>query len=124
MINNFPIWLVAFDYFLGFLMVLLILKFILNLFINENSKLRPFQFFTKITLPILNISSKITPNFIVEPIKPIYVAWIILMIRIYFLPIFIGYNYLGKFAFVFEKKLISTINEITMNLALYLNYGI
>ena len=124
MINNFPTWLIALDYFLGFLMVILILKFILNLFINENSKFRPFQFFTKITLPILNISSKITPNFIVEPIKPIYVAWMIFMIRIYFLPIFLGYNYLGKFAFVFEKKLISTINEITMNIALYLNYGI
>ena len=124
MIDNFPTWLIALDYFLGFLMVILILKFILNLFINENSKFRPFQFFTKITLPILNISSKITPNFIVEPIKPIYVAWMIFMIRIYFLPIFLGYNYLGKFAFVFEKKLISTINEITMNIALYLNYGI
>ena len=103
MINNFPTWLIALDYFLGFLMVILILKFILNLFINENSKFRPFQLFNK---------------------KPIYVAWMIFMIRIYFLPIFLGYNYLGKFAFVFEKKLISTINEITMNIALYLNYGI
>jgi hypothetical protein len=46
------------------------------------------------------------------------------MIRIYLLPTLIGYSYLGKFAFVFEKNVISKINEISLNLALYLNYGI
>jgi Na+/phosphate symporter len=124
MINTFPIWLIIIDYIFGFIMIILSLKFILNLFINEDSKLSIFLFFNKLTSPIVNATSKITPNFIVAPLKPLYLAWIILMIRLYFLPILIGYSYLGTFAFVFEKNIISIINDITLNLALYLNYGI
>ena len=124
MINAFPIWLIIIDYIFGFIMIILSLKFILNLFINEDSKLSIFLFFNKLTSPIVNATSKITPNFIVVPLKPLYLAWIILMIRLYFLPILIGYSYLGTFAFVFEKNIISIINDITLNLALYLNYGI
>ena len=124
MINTFPIWLIIIDYIFGFIMIILSLKFILNLFINEDSKLSVFLFFNKLTSPIVNATSKITPNFIVVPLKPLYLAWIILMIRLYFLPILIGYSYLGTFAFVFEKNIISIINDITLNLALYLNYGI
>ena len=124
MINSFPIWLVILDSLLGLLMIILSLKFFLNLFINEDSKLTFFRMFDKVTSPFLNATSKITPNFIVQPLKPLYLAWIILMIRIYVLPTLIGYSYLGKFAFVFEKNVISKINEISLNLALYLNYGI
>ena len=124
MMNTFPIWLIIIDYIFGFIMIILSLKFILNLFINEDSKLSIFLFFNKLTSPIVNATSKITPNFIVAPLKPLYLAWIILMIRLYFLPILIGYSYLGTFAFVFEKNIISIINDITLNLALYLNYGI
>ena len=124
MINTFPIWLIIIDYIFGFIMIILSLKFILNLFINEDSKLSIFLFFNKLTSPIVNATSKITPNFIVAPLKPLYLAWIILMIRLYFLPILIGPSYLGKFAFVFEKNIISVINDLTLNLALYLNYGI
>ena len=124
MINTFPIWLIIIDYIFGFIMIILSLKFILNLFINEDSKLSIFLFFNKLTSPIVNATSKITPNFIVAPLKPLYLAWLVLMIRLYFLPILIGYSYLGTFAFVFEKNIISIINDITLNLALYLNYGI
>ena len=124
MMNTFPIWLIIIDCIFGFIMIILSLKFILNLFINEDSKLSIFLFFNKLTSPIVNATSKITPNFIVAPLKPLYLAWIILMIRLYFLPILIGYSYLGTFAFVFEKNIISIINDITLNLALYLNYGI
>jgi len=124
MINAFPIWLIIIDYIFGFIMIVLSLKFILNLFINEDSKLSIILFFNKLTSPILNVTSKITPNFIVIPLKPLYLAWVILMIRLYFLPMLIGHSYLGTFAFVFEKNIISIINDITLNLALYLNYGI
>jgi len=124
MINTFPIWLVVIDYIFGFLMIILSLKFFLNLFINEDSKLSVFLFFSKVTSPMVIATSKITPNFIVAPLKPLYLAWIIFMIRIYLLPILIGYSYIGVFAFIFEKNLISTINNITLNIALYLNYGI
>ena len=122
--NLFPIWLVVFDYILALLMLMLILKFILNIFINEGSSFHIFRFFTKLTQPILNILAKLTPNFIVMPIIPLYIAWLIFMVRIYILPLLLGYSSTGKFAFVFEKDLINFINSSMLEIAIYLNYGI
>jgi hypothetical protein len=122
--NVFPIWLIAFDYILALLMSALILKFILNIFINEGGNFFIFRFFTNLIKPIIKISIQLTPQFIVKPIIPLYLAWIILMIRVYFLPLLIGYSYIGKFSFIFEKNLITFIDSSILNLALYLNYGV
>ena len=124
MINNFPIWLVALDYFLACLMVILLKNFVLNLFFSEASNFVLYRFITKLANPIINVTNKITPNFIVQPLIPIYIAWLILMIRIYLLPLFLGYSYMGKFAFVFEKDLISQVKSIFLNIAINLNYGL
>ena len=121
---SFPIWIIIIDYILAIIMAILVFKFLLNLFIDEGSNLGFFKFFTKITSPIINITFKATPNFIVQPLIPLYVAWLIFMIRVYFLPLVLGYSYIGKFAFVFEKQIIEQINSIILNMALYLNYGI
>ena len=123
MINNFPIWLVTLDYFLACLMVILLINFILNLFLSEASNFIFYRFITKLTNPIINITNKITPSFIVQPLIPIYIAWLIFMIRIYLLPLFLGYSYMGKFAFVFEKDLITQVKSIFLNIAINLNYG-
>ena len=121
---SFPIWLIIIDYILALIMTILVFKFLLNLFINEDSNLGFFKFFTKITSPIINITFKATPNFIVQPLIPLYIAWLFFMIRIYFLPLLLGYSYIGKFAFIFEKQIIEQIKSIILNIALYLNYGI
>ena len=121
---SFPIWLIIIDYILALIMTILILKFVLNLFINEESTFSFYKFFTKITSPILNSTQRITPKFIVQPLIPLYVAWLFFMIRIYFLPLLLGYSYIGTFAFIFEKQIIEQIKSIILNIALYLNYGI
>ena len=123
MINNFPIWLVALDYFLACLMIILLINFILNLFLSEASKFILYRFITKLANPIINITNKITPSFIVQPLIPIYIAWLIFMIRIYLLPLCLGYSFMGKFAFVFEKDLITQVKSIFLTIAINLNYG-
>ena len=122
--NTFPIWLIVFDYILALIMLILILKFVLNIFTNEVSNAIVFRFFNKLTKPIINLSKKLTPEFIVKPIVPLYLAWLVLMVRIYLLPLLVGHTYLGKFAFIFEKDLITLINSSILNIAIYLNYGI
>ena len=121
---SFPIWIIIIDYILALIMAILVFKFLLNLFIDEGSNLSFFKFFTKITSPIIKITFKATPNFIVQPLIPLYIAWLFFMIRIYFLPLLLGYSYIGKFAFVFEKQIIEQIKSIILNIALYLDYGI
>ena len=122
--NTFPIWLFVFDYILALIMLILISKFILNIFTNEVSSAKVFRFFKKLTKPIIDISTKLTPEFIVKPIVPLYLAWLVLMVRIYLLPLLVGHTYFGKFAFIFEKDLITLINSSILNIAIYLNYGI
>ena len=124
MSDSFPIWLIIIDYILALIMAFLALKFVLNLFFNEQNNLSFFKFFTKMTNPILNVTQKITPKFIVQPLIPLYLAWLFFMIRIYFLPLLLGYSYIGSFAFIFEKQIIEQIKSIILNTALYLNYGI
>ena len=123
MINAFPMWLVAFDYFLACLMFILLINFILNLFLSEFSNFVLYRFITKLTNPIIIFTNKITPNFIVQPLIPIYIAWIIFMVRLYFLPLLLGYSNLGKFAFIFEKDLITLVKSIFLDIAINLNYG-
>ena len=123
MINSFPIWLIALDYFLACLMLILLINFILNLFLSESSNFVLYRLITKLSSPIVNITDKITPNFIVQPLIPIYIAWLIFMIRIYLLPLLLGYSYMGKFGFVFEKDLIAQVKSIFLNIAINLNYG-
>ena len=122
MIIIFPIWLVAIDYLFGFLMALFIIKFILNILLPEESTFFILSLLKKITEPIIKFSNKLIPYFIVKPIIPLYIAWLIFMIRIYILPLLLGYSSIGNFSFVFEKDIISTLNSTVLNIALYLNY--
>jgi len=124
MIIIFPIWLVAIDYLFGFLMALFIIKFILNILLPEESTFFILSLLKKITEPIIKFSNKLIPYFIVKPIIPLYIAWLIFMIRIYILPLLLGYSSIGHFSFVFEKDIISTLNSTVLNIALYLNYGL
>ena len=92
MINNFPIWLVALDYFLACLMVILLINFILNLFLSEASNFVLYRFITKLLIQLLILQIKLH-QFYCPAIIPIYIAWLIFMIRIYLLPLFLGYSY-------------------------------
>ena len=124
MYNIFPMWLVAIDYLFGFFMSILIIKFLLNIFLSEENTFYVYIFFKKITDPIIKYSYKLIPYFIVKPIIPLYIAWLIFMIRIYILPLLLGYSSIGNFSFVFEKDIISKLNSTMLNIALYLNFGI
>ena len=123
MTNSFPIWLIAFDYFLACLMIILLINFIFNLFLSEVNNFLLYRFIRKLAYPIIKITNKITPSFIVGPLIPIYIAWLIFMFRVYLLPLFLGYSYIGKFAFTFEKDLITQVKSIFLNIAINLNFG-
>ena len=94
------------------------------MFFPNESTFFIYSVFKKITEPIIKFTNKLVPYFIVKPIIPLYIAWLIFMIRIYILPLLLGYSSIGHFSFVFEKDTISTLNSTILNIALYLNYGL
>ena len=46
-----------------------------------------------------------TPPFLVDRMRPLYVAWFIYMIRFYIMPLMLGYSLMGVLSFPLESRL-------------------
>jgi hypothetical protein len=53
------------------------------------------RMFARITDPILKSTQAITPNFLIDRLKPLYIAWLLFILRFYILPIGLGYIITG-----------------------------
>ena len=124
MTNLFPIWLILIDYLFGFLMWIMIIKFVFNILLPDDNNFYINRLLKKITDPFFKLVIKLIPFFIIKPIIPLYMAWLIFMFRIYILPLSNGYSTVGIFAFVFEKNILSFLSTSFLNIGLYLNYGL
>jgi hypothetical protein len=53
-----------------------------------------------------------TPSFLVEKMRPLYVAWFIYMIRFYLMPLILGYSVMGMLSFPLESEIAVIIYDI------------
>jgi hypothetical protein len=67
--------------------------------------------FVKFTQPIINIFAPITPQFLLERLKPLYIAWFFFMIRFYVFPLVLGYSVMGVLSFPLESEIASMIYD-------------
>ncbi len=74
---NFHPMVYIIDYILGVIMWTLIGRVAMNIFQKEDSQFFFFfmKVFVKFTNPLIRIFKPITPEFIIQPIVPLYVAW-------------------------------------------------
>ena len=93
------------DYFLGIIMWTLIGRVAMNIFQKEDSQFFFMKVFVKFTNPLLRIFKPITPEFIIQPIVPLYVAWFFFMIRFYLMPWILGYSVMGMLSFPLESEI-------------------
>ena len=100
-----PIWVVAIDYILGVVMWTLIGRFGMRIFLPEESKFFFSRFFIKVTDPLLKLFKPITPEFLIPPLVPLYVAWFFYMARFYLMPWLLGYSVMGMLSFPLESEL-------------------
>jgi uncharacterized protein YggT (Ycf19 family) len=105
MTQGFPIWVIAIDYILGVVMWTLIGRFGMRIFLPEESKFFFSRFFIKVTDPLLKLFKPITPQFLIPPLVPLYVAWFFYMARFYLMPWLLGYSVLGMLSFPLESEL-------------------
>lgn len=112
MLSSYPIWVILIDYILGALMWTLIGRFGMSLFLDENSSFFFMRVFVKYTQPVINVAAYITPSFLIERLKPLYVAWFLFMIRFYIFPFLLGYNVLGVLSFPLESEVSLIIYQI------------
>ena len=100
-----PIYILVIDYVLGIIMWTLIGRSAMNIFQKEDSQFFFMKVFVKFTNPLLRIFKPITPEFIIQPIVPLYVAWFFFMIRFYLMPWILGYSVMGMLSFPLESEI-------------------
>ena len=105
MTQSFPFWVIAIDYILGVIMWTLIGRFGMRIFLPEESKFFFSRFFIKVTDPLLKLFKPITPEFLIAPLVPLYVAWFFYMARFYLMPWLLGYSVMGMLSFPLESEL-------------------
>jgi len=105
MTQTIPLWAVVIDYALGVVMWTLIGRFGMRIFLPEESKFFFSRFFVRVTNPLLNLFKPITPQFLIAPFVPLYVAWFFFMVRFYLMPWLLGYSVMGMLSFPLESEL-------------------
>ena len=107
-----PLYIYVIDYALGVVMYTLIGRSAMNVFQKEDSEFFFMKAFVKLTNPILDFFSFITPSFLIRPIIPLYIAWFIFMIRFYLLPVLLGYGEMGMLSFPLDSEISRLIYDI------------
>ncbi len=111
MIEQFPLWVLIIDYFLGLIMWLMIIRFFISLFFSQNPEFKLIKPIYRITDFIIEMFQKIIPSFLPVPLISIYLSWIFFMIRFYILPIVNGIDAIGYMSFPFERLIYNfTVN--------------
>ena len=100
---EFPIAVIVFDYILGAAMWTLIGRFGMSIFVSEQSDFFFMKAFVKFTDPMIRVMAKLTPPFLIDRLKPLYVAWFLFMIRFYMMPMILGYDVMGTLSFPLES---------------------
>jgi|TARA_B110000483_G_scaffold117555_1_gene142195 hypothetical protein len=111
---HLPLWVIIFDCLLATQMWALILLFCINAFTDtaRGSYLR------NLTSPLFWVGRFITPRFLSERAKPLYLALLVLLIRFYLLPFIFGYRVSEVTALPFEALVTSAVTEITYSIEL------
>ena len=105
MFEGIPIWIIVIDYAMGLVMWTLVGRFGMSLFVSEHSDFFFMKAFMKMTDPLIRAMRRLTPSFLVDKLRPLYVAWFIFMIRFYIMPALLGYDVMGMLSFPLESEL-------------------
>ena len=86
---------IIFDLVCGLAQWVLILRFIYSIFLPENSRFAGVHHINRATNPLIGLLGFMTHYVIIARVRPLYVAFFILVIRFYILPTAFGYQIEG-----------------------------
>ena len=112
MFEGIPIWVILIDYIMGLVMWTLVGRFGMSIFVSEQSDFFFMKAFVRMTDPMIRAMAKLTPGFLVDRLRPLYVAWFIFMVRFYIMPVVLGYDVMGMLSFPLESELALIIYDI------------
>ena len=88
-----PFWILMIDGLFGLVQWALIIRFIYGIFLPENSRLFGVRHLNKASEPLVRLFGFLTPDWMINRIRPLYVGFLILILRFYILPTALGYSY-------------------------------
>ena len=112
MAGAFPLWVIIIDYGLGVVMWTLIGRTAMNIFQPENSDFFFKKVFVKLTDPLIRLWKPVTPQFLLESLAPLYVAWFFYLARFYLMPYLLGYSVMGMLSFPLEGEVAAGLYAI------------
>ena len=68
--------------------------------------------FVKLTDPLIRLWKPITPQFLLPPLVPLYVAWFFYLARFYLMPYLLGYSVMGMLSFPLEGEVAAGLYAI------------
>jgi len=84
----------------------------MNMFQPENSDFFFMKAFVKLTDPVIQLWKPITPQFLLPPLVPLYVAWFFYLARFYLIPYLLGYSVMGMLSFPLEGEIAAGLYAI------------
>lgn len=112
MADPFPLWALVVDYVFGVVMWTLVGRFAMGIFLPENSSFFFMRIFVKVTNPLVKVFAPVTPEFLIQPMRPLYVAWFFFMIRFYLMPWVLGYSVMGMLSFPLESEVSQGLKQL------------
>ena len=112
MVGGFASYVAILDYIIGAAMWTLIGRFGMAIFVSENSDFFFMRAFVKVTDPMIKAMSWLTPSFLIDRLRPLYVAWFLFMIRFYIMPALLGYDVMGMLSFPLESEIAIVIYDL------------
>ena len=109
---NFHPLVYIIDYILGVIMWTLIGRVAMNIFQREDSQFFFMKVFVNLTNPLIRLFRPVTPEFIIKPLVPLYVALFFYMIRFYLMPYILGFSVIGMLSFPLESEIAQEIYRI------------
>ena len=111
-IDQLPVWAVVLDTICGFVMWTLIGRAAMRFFLPADSPFFFNRIFIKLTDPLIAAFKWVTPPFLVDELRPLYVAWFFYLGRFYLLPWLLGYSVFGMLAFPLEGEIAAFVYKI------------
>lgn len=112
MAESLPALGIVVDLPLGILMWAATLRFLLSMFVKEDSRLGMMRVLNTLVMPPTRAAMMMAPRWVIDRTGPLYLAFLLFVARYYVLPLVVGYDVPGFGALPLEGLLLSVRAEI------------
>jgi hypothetical protein len=112
MAETLPALGIVIDLPLGILMWAATLRFLLSMFVKEDSRLGVMRVLNALVMPPTRAVMMMAPRWVIDRTAPLYLAFLLFIARYYLLPLLVGYDVPGFGSMPLEGLLLSVRSEI------------